>query len=91
MKSAATAAHHGDNEAARAPDFVLAVAVLHVLPQQPRVLLVQAHRLFHHKRLAWTAVPLADDHHLARLCITSSIAQQLPCHFLFGNQPVTTP
>jgi hypothetical protein len=47
-------AHHGNDQAARAPDLVLAVAVLDVLPQQARVLLVQAHGLLDHERLACT-------------------------------------
>ena len=47
--------HKGEDEAAAAAHFRMAVAVLHVLPQDPRILLVQAHRLLDLPRL--TCIP----------------------------------
>ena len=46
------AAHHGDDQAPRAPDLILTCAVLHMLPQEPCILLMQAHGLLHHEGLA---------------------------------------
>ena len=45
----------GQHEAAAAPHFRMASAVLRVLPQDARILLVQANRLLHSPGLPWMA------------------------------------
>ena len=58
----------GQNEAAAAAHFAMVGAVLHMLPQQPGVLLVHAHRLLDQHRLTCTDASSDADYSLNREC-----------------------
>ena len=58
----------GQDEAAAAAHFAVVGAVLHMLPQQPGILLVHADRLLNQHRLTCTGASLDADHPLHREC-----------------------
>ena len=69
--AAAMETHRGDegqDEAAAAAHFAVVGAVLHMLPQQPSILLVHADRLLNQHRLACTGTSSDADHSVHREC-----------------------